>query len=92
MMRGMFSVYRSEGDILSPEFPVQSFVLQYLGKRMSMIVLLPAPAVKIDDILVKVNNSHRAASVLAPDSSPIHLRFFLKMGQTRPLFAKSKFN
>ena len=43
-----------------------------------MIVLLPAPAVKIDDILVKVNNSHRAASVLAPDSSPIHLRFFLK--------------
>ena len=42
------------GDLLSPEFPVQSFVLQYQGKRLSMVVLLPAPNVKIDDILAKV--------------------------------------
>ncbi len=44
------------GEILSQDFPVQSFVLQYQGKRLSMIVLLPAANVKIDDILMKVSD------------------------------------
>jgi hypothetical protein len=43
---------------LSPEFPVQSFVLQYQGKRLSMVVLLPAPNVPIDDIVQKVSRKN----------------------------------
>lgn len=54
MMHGMFSIYRSNDEFISKDFPVQSFVLQYQGKRLSMIVLLPAPEVNLDDIILKV--------------------------------------